>query len=160
AVAYRWKTQFNENAKMHAFAHAFPELSHNEIVGWEGARDGRFAAVVLRDPSDDPGALRRLDVAVDLIEDDADLVERVVALVGARLALREQIDGDDGCALAASLGGGLVAGALHRHLASGRLTASARAASLTCAGAALAAVVGVDAGWTGRLLVAEAAVAG
>jgi glucose/mannose-6-phosphate isomerase len=34
AVAYRWKTQFNENAKMHAFSHAFPELGHNEIVGW------------------------------------------------------------------------------------------------------------------------------
>ena len=40
AVAYRWKTQFNENAKMHAFSHAFPELDHNEIVGWEGAPAG------------------------------------------------------------------------------------------------------------------------
>ena len=52
AVAYRWKTQFNENAKMHAFSHAFPELGHNEIVGWEGA-DGRgFAIVALRDPDE------------------------------------------------------------------------------------------------------------
>ena len=37
AVAYRWKTQLNENAKMHAFSHALPELAHNEIVGWQGA---------------------------------------------------------------------------------------------------------------------------
>ena len=36
-VAYRWKTQFNENAKMHAFSHALPEVGHNEIVGWAGA---------------------------------------------------------------------------------------------------------------------------
>lgn len=32
AVAYRWRTQINENAKMLAFSHNFPELCHNEIV--------------------------------------------------------------------------------------------------------------------------------
>ncbi len=48
-VAYRWKTQLNENAKMHAFSHAFPEVGHNEIEGWAGARGGNFAAVFLRD---------------------------------------------------------------------------------------------------------------
>ena len=53
AVAYRWKTQLNENAKMHAFSHALPELAHNEIVGWEGALPGRFAAVLLSDPGQD-----------------------------------------------------------------------------------------------------------
>ena len=35
-VAYRWKTQVNENAKQHAFEHQLPELDHNEIVGWSG----------------------------------------------------------------------------------------------------------------------------
>ena len=38
-VAYRWKAQINENAKLPAFAHELPELDHNEIVGWEGAGD-------------------------------------------------------------------------------------------------------------------------
>ena len=66
AVAYRWKTQFNENAKMHAFSHAFPELGHNEIVGWEGA-DGRgFAIVALRDPGRAVEIRRRIDVTLDL----------------------------------------------------------------------------------------------
>ena len=32
AVAYRWKTQFNENSKSPAFHHVFAELNHNEIV--------------------------------------------------------------------------------------------------------------------------------
>ena len=36
-VAYRWKTQVNENAKQPAFTHELPEIDHNEIVGWEGA---------------------------------------------------------------------------------------------------------------------------
>ena len=48
-VAYRWKTQLNENAKMHAFSHAFPEVGHNEIEGWAGAAWPPFAAVFLRD---------------------------------------------------------------------------------------------------------------
>jgi glucose/mannose-6-phosphate isomerase len=79
AVAYRWKTQFNENAKMHAFTHAFPEFDHNEIVGWEGAAPGLFSAVILRDPADRPETARRIDAAVDLIRDDAAVVEVVEA---------------------------------------------------------------------------------
>jgi glucose/mannose-6-phosphate isomerase len=79
AVAYRWKTQFNENAKMHAFSHAFPEFDHNEIVGWEGAVPGRFSAVILRDTGDRPDTVRRIDAAVDLIRDDAAVVEVVDA---------------------------------------------------------------------------------
>ena len=42
-IAYRWKTQINENAKQPCFSHELPELDHNELVGWEGARElGRF----------------------------------------------------------------------------------------------------------------------
>ena len=40
-IAYRWKTQLNENAKLPAFAHELPELDHNEIVGWEGVGRAR-----------------------------------------------------------------------------------------------------------------------
>ena len=40
-IAYRWKTQINENAKIPAFSHELPELDHNEIVGWEGAAGAR-----------------------------------------------------------------------------------------------------------------------
>ncbi len=34
AVGFRWKTQFNENSKTHAFYQAFSEMNHNEIMGW------------------------------------------------------------------------------------------------------------------------------
>ena len=77
AVAYRWKTQFNENAKMHAFSHAFPELDHNEIVAWEGAPAGTFAAVMLRDRGESPQIARLIDATAELIEPDAVLVEHV-----------------------------------------------------------------------------------
>lgn len=32
SVAYRWKTQFNENSKIMAFSNYFPELDHNEVL--------------------------------------------------------------------------------------------------------------------------------
>jgi glucose/mannose-6-phosphate isomerase len=70
AVAYRWKTQFNENAKMPAFSHAFPEVVHNEIVGWEGGPEGVFSAVLLRDP-DHPGNRRAMDIAQEMLAGEA-----------------------------------------------------------------------------------------
>src|SRR4051812_48414091 len=54
-IAYRWKTQINENAKVPAFWHELPELDHNEIVGWAGAAElGRFSAVFLEDADTHP----------------------------------------------------------------------------------------------------------
>src|SRR4051794_1060600 len=47
-VAYRWKCQFNENAKLPAFSSLLPEADHNEICGWAGSSElGAFSAVVL-----------------------------------------------------------------------------------------------------------------
>jgi len=77
AVAYRWKTQLNENAKMHAFSHALPELGHNEIVGWERAEPGRFAAVLLCDRGQDAAVLRSIEATAELVAADAALVEIV-----------------------------------------------------------------------------------
>src|SRR6478672_3995969 len=62
-IAYRWKTQINENAKQPAFAHELPELDHNEIAGWEGAEDvGRFTAVFLDDSDAHPRVKARMDL--------------------------------------------------------------------------------------------------
>jgi glucose/mannose-6-phosphate isomerase len=71
-VAYRWKTQLNENAKVPAFTHELPELDHNEIVGWEDAPAlGRFAAIFL-DDSDTPLRVKqRIELTRELIGDKA-----------------------------------------------------------------------------------------
>jgi glucose/mannose-6-phosphate isomerase len=69
AVAYRWKTQINENAKMPAFAHELPELDHNEVVGWSAAAElGRFAAVFLDDCDLHPRTRRRIKLTRELVE--------------------------------------------------------------------------------------------
>ncbi|MBV6457417.1 MAG: hypothetical protein HONBIEJF_00526 [Fimbriimonadaceae bacterium] len=51
-VANRWKGQINENAKNMTFANAFPELCHNEILGWVKATEQgvkKWVGVVLSD---------------------------------------------------------------------------------------------------------------
>lgn len=62
AAAGRWKTQLNENGKIPAWAGAFPEHGHNEIVGFEGGHPAleRLALVYLETPWDDPRVARRM----------------------------------------------------------------------------------------------------
>jgi glucose/mannose-6-phosphate isomerase len=67
-IAYRWKTQMNENAKVPAFASALPELNHNELVGWSGAAElGRFSAVFLDDSDLHPRVRQRIELTRGLI---------------------------------------------------------------------------------------------
>lgn len=51
AVAWRWKEQFCENSKVLAWHNAFPELNHNELVGWGLRRefDQNFQVIYLQD---------------------------------------------------------------------------------------------------------------
>ena len=71
-IAYRWKTQINENAKVPCFVHELPELDHNELVGWEGARElGRFAAVFLDDCDLHPRTRQRIELSRGLIASHA-----------------------------------------------------------------------------------------
>jgi glucose/mannose-6-phosphate isomerase len=80
AVAYRWKTQVNENAKQPAFYAELPELDHNEIVGWEGAAEcGRFSAVFLDDPDTHPRVQERIEVTMRLIAGAAAGAHRVTS---------------------------------------------------------------------------------
>ena len=76
-IAYRWKTQVNENAKQHAFASELPECDHNEIVGWPSAPDfGRFSAVFLDDSDDTPRVEQRIRLTREIIGDAAAALAR------------------------------------------------------------------------------------
>jgi glucose/mannose-6-phosphate isomerase len=71
-IAYRWKTQINENAKTPCFSDDLPELDHNEIVGWEGAGElGRFSAVFLDDSDLHPRIRQRIELTRGLIATNA-----------------------------------------------------------------------------------------
>jgi glucose/mannose-6-phosphate isomerase len=77
-VAYRWKTQLNENGKVPAFAAQMPEADHNEIAGWEGAKEcGKFVAVLLEDSDQHPRERERFELTAKLIEPHVERVVRV-----------------------------------------------------------------------------------
>lgn len=71
AVAMRWKTQINENSKWPCFWNVFPELDHNEIVGYE-IENGINLQVKIVYLQDKEGLLRveqRREITRKIIED-------------------------------------------------------------------------------------------
>ncbi|HYM40515.1 MAG TPA: bifunctional phosphoglucose/phosphomannose isomerase [Thermoplasmata archaeon] len=89
AIAKRWQTQLNENAKLMSFSSSLPEADHNEIIGWASdASARRFAAILLRDADERPEIRRRLDATATLFaryarveevrDDDSQLLGRML----------------------------------------------------------------------------------
>lgn len=78
-VACRWKGQFCENGKTQAFWNVFPEVNHNEIVGWglRGAFDRNYQVIFLRDGDDHERIQRRMDITRRLIEQSSNPVIEV-----------------------------------------------------------------------------------
>jgi glucose/mannose-6-phosphate isomerase len=69
AVAERWRTQLNENAKAAAFAAELPEANHNAICAWDRSRDtAPFAGVFLEDPDHHPRIRRRIELTAAAVE--------------------------------------------------------------------------------------------
>ncbi len=87
-AALRWKTQLNENSKVYATWHSFPELNHNETVGWAlaGQPEGLLHVVVLRDPEDPPRLVRRVEITREVALGQAAGYHEVHAEGQSRLA--------------------------------------------------------------------------
>lgn len=75
-VAYRWKTEVEENAKRFALAGAIPEMNHNEVEAWRAPAAAAMRSVFLRDRDESPEIARRFAVLRELIAPAAgDVVE-------------------------------------------------------------------------------------
>ncbi len=86
-IAYRWKCELNENAKVPAFSSTMPEADHNELAGWAGAPErGPFACVLLEDRDQHPRERRRIELTAELIEGSAASVVRLEADAETRTA--------------------------------------------------------------------------
>ena len=82
AAAMRWKTQFNENAKIPSFWAIYPELCHNEVCGWgqHGDVTRQFITIVnLRTDSEHPQVMRRFQLVDEILREVVSGVEDVVA---------------------------------------------------------------------------------
>jgi len=88
-AAYRWKTQINENGKMPAWWHEFPELNHNEMQGWEALQEvssRSIGVVFLRDRHDLPRIGRRMDLTWESMSGKVALAGEVLSLGDGALA--------------------------------------------------------------------------
>ena len=94
AIGVRFKAQINENSKMPALVVPFPELDHNDLVGWclSPEQRERFVLMILRGSDDNDRISRRVAVTRELLwEEFADIheirstgktpLERVLSLV-------------------------------------------------------------------------------
>jgi glucose/mannose-6-phosphate isomerase len=66
-VAYRWKTDHEENAKGFALAGALPEMNHNEIEAWRAPAAAGLHLVLLRDDEEPPTIRERFTLLRELI---------------------------------------------------------------------------------------------
>ncbi len=111
AAGMRLKAQLNENGKSPAYCVPFPELDHNDIVGWSLTPQQRrqFVLLVLRGGDEEPHATRRVAVTKDLLAGEfagihdiravgQSTLERILSLVqygdylSCYLALRKGVD--------------------------------------------------------------------
>jgi glucose/mannose-6-phosphate isomerase len=72
-VTIRWRQQINENAKMLCSHHVFPEMNHNELVGWTGG-DNRVAVVILRNEDDHKRSQMRMEICKKLMGEKCDTI--------------------------------------------------------------------------------------
>lgn len=67
ALAMIWKIKFNENAKTPAFWNFYPELNHNEMVGYTFPQ-GKFHILALVPPGDHPQNKKRFDITAKILK--------------------------------------------------------------------------------------------
>jgi glucose/mannose-6-phosphate isomerase len=80
-VAVRIQQQINENGKHMAHANEFPEMNHNELVGWEHPAQVLKDSKVyfLRTAYDNPRVVARMRVCQDIFQEHAASVNEITA---------------------------------------------------------------------------------
>ncbi len=77
-VSIRLRQQINENAKMLCWHHVFPEMNHNELVGWAGG-DKRFSVIMMRTEGDHMRTQMRMNLCKAIFKKHTDTVCEIQA---------------------------------------------------------------------------------
>ena len=74
SIATRWRQQLNENSKLLVNTQMFPEMNHNELVGWDSGKESDVA-VIIRTPEDHTRTHFRMNVCSEIFREfGADVV--------------------------------------------------------------------------------------
>lgn len=73
--ATRFRGQLAENSKALSWSHVFPEMNHNEIVGWENPKKlfKNFVVVMLRDKGMHPRVAKRMDITRNILKEEVNI---------------------------------------------------------------------------------------
>jgi len=77
-VAVRFRQQINENSKMLCWHHTFPEMNHNELVGWT-EKNNSLAVVTFRTSFDYERTVKRYDLCKELFTKYSNSVTDITA---------------------------------------------------------------------------------
>ena len=90
-IVTRWRQQLNENSKLLVNSQAFPELNHNELVGWASGGENDVV-IIIRTPEDTKRTQARMDITAEIFQeiganvvfidpDDENQMQRLMDLV-------------------------------------------------------------------------------
>mgnify|MGYP001476204817 CR=1 FL=1 len=65
-LAMVWKINFNENAKTQSFWNAFPEMNHNEMVGFTNLLT-KYKTFIINDPDENSSNIKRAKIFTKLL---------------------------------------------------------------------------------------------
>ncbi len=74
SVAYRWKTQFNENSKCLAYSGYVPEMAHNDIVALKRTFQRDKISFIAFDPGDNKFVSERIKAISEITDTDFTLI--------------------------------------------------------------------------------------
>lgn len=77
-IAIRFRQQLNENSKMLCWHHVYPEMTHNELVGW-ASRNDQLSVLFMRSESDHPRTKKRMDISKAIYSQYTDRILEVYA---------------------------------------------------------------------------------
>ncbi|MDH5690138.1 MAG: bifunctional phosphoglucose/phosphomannose isomerase [Candidatus Bathyarchaeota archaeon] len=88
SIAHRLKAQFNENSKIPSKCDVFPELNHNETVGYEAPEslNKKQSIILIRDPQEPPEIRNRIETTTNLVFNRANKVLEITAEGKGKLA--------------------------------------------------------------------------
>jgi len=88
SIAQRLKAQFNENSKVPSKSDVFPELNHNETVGYEAPESltKKMSIILIRDPQEPPEIRNRIETTKNLVFTRANKVLEIKAEGKGKLA--------------------------------------------------------------------------
>lgn len=66
-MVVRLRQQINENSKLLCWHHVFPEMNHNELVGWTDKNEN-LAILLFRDNDDHPQVKKRMDICKPIFQ--------------------------------------------------------------------------------------------